>query len=57
MRAALAGRDLESRPDGEAHCIAAGLIARRCSVTESLLASFGKEIRMQSARATPNGAT
>jgi len=45
MRAASAGRDLESRPDGEAHCLAAGLIARRCSVTESMLASVGKEIQ------------
>ena len=45
MRAAIAGRDLESLPDGEAHCFAAGLIARRCSVTESMLASVGKEIQ------------
>jgi hypothetical protein len=45
MRAAIAGRDLESLPDAEAHCFAAGLIARRCSVTESMLASVGKEIQ------------
>jgi hypothetical protein len=45
MRAAIAGRDLESLPDSEAHCFAAGLIARRCSVTESMLASVGKEIQ------------
>jgi hypothetical protein len=45
MRAAIAGRDLERLPDSEAHCFAAGLIARRCSVTESMLASIGKEIQ------------
>jgi hypothetical protein len=45
MRASLANRDLTRRPDYEAHCIAAGLIARRCSVGEAWLASYGKEIR------------
>jgi hypothetical protein len=45
MRASLAGRDLTRRPDSEAHCVAAGLIARRCSVGEAWLASYGKEIR------------
>ena len=45
MRASLAGRDLSDRPDSEAHCIAAGLIARRCSVGEAWLASYGKEAR------------
>jgi hypothetical protein len=45
MRASLAGRDLASRPDREAHCIAAGLIARRCSIGEAWLASYGKEVR------------
>jgi hypothetical protein len=45
MRAAIVGRDLERLPDAEAHCLAAGLIARRCSLTESMLASVGKEIQ------------
>lgn len=45
MRASLANHDLTRRPDYEAHCIAAGLIARRCSVGEAWLASYGKEIR------------
>lgn len=45
MRAAFANHDLESRPDKEAHCIAAGLIAWRCSVTEARLASYGKELK------------
>lgn len=45
MRAAIEGRGLSQLPDSEAHCLAAGLIARRCSVTESMLASVGKEIR------------
>jgi hypothetical protein len=45
MRASLANHDLASRPDYEAHCIAAGVIARRCSVAEAWLASYGKEIR------------
>jgi len=45
MQASLASHDLARRPDHEAHCIAAGLIARRCSVGEAWLASYGKEIR------------
>lgn len=45
MRASLVDHDLTRRPDYEAHCIAAGLIARRCSVGEAWLASYGKEIR------------
>lgn len=45
MRAALADRDLASRPDSEAHCVAAGLIALRCSKPEAWLASLGKELR------------
>jgi hypothetical protein len=44
MRAAIADQDLADLPDAQAHCIAAGLIARRCSVSESMLASLGKEI-------------
>jgi hypothetical protein len=45
MRAAIAGRDLKALPDEEAHCIAAALIAWRCSATEAMLASVGKEIQ------------
>lgn len=45
MRQAFAGYDLKARPDDEAHCIAAGSIARRCSVTEARIASYGKEFR------------
>ena len=45
MQAAIAGHQLERRPDHEAHCMAAGLIALRCSVTEARLASYGKELR------------
>ncbi|PZN34583.1 MAG: hypothetical protein DIU71_02215 [Proteobacteria bacterium] len=30
--------------DVEAHCVAAGLIARHCSAPEAMLASIGKEI-------------
>lgn len=32
-------------PDKRAHCMAAGLIAQRCSRTEAYLASIGKELR------------
>jgi hypothetical protein len=45
MQAAIEGRDLIHLPDSEAHCLAAGLIARHCSVTEAMMASIGKEIR------------
>jgi hypothetical protein len=45
MEAAIGGHGLTELPDKQAHCIAAGLIARHCSVTESMLASVGKEIR------------
>jgi hypothetical protein len=45
MQRAIAGHDLEALPDSEAHCIAAGLIARHCSVSEAMMASVGKEIR------------
>jgi len=45
MRAAIASVNLYGRPDREQHCIAAGLIAHRCSVTEAWLASYGKELR------------
>lgn len=45
MQSALAGRTFETLHDDEAHCVATGLIALRCSVTESWLAAFGKELR------------
>ena len=45
MTAAIRGRHLDELPDSQAHCIAAGLIARQCSVTEATLASVGKELR------------
>jgi len=32
-------------PDKQAHCLAAGAIAQRCSVTEAHLAGIGKELR------------
>lgn len=35
-------RDL---PDKRAHCLAGGLIARYCSITEAYLAGAGKEVR------------
>jgi hypothetical protein len=46
IESAIAGRNLEALPDdAEAHCIAAGLIALRCSVTEAWIAGVGKELR------------
>jgi hypothetical protein len=46
MESAIAGRNLEAlTDDAEAHCIAAGLIALRCSVTESWIAGVGQELR------------
>ena len=45
MRAAIAGRDFTGLPDRQAHCLAAALIAWRCSATEAMLASVGKEMR------------
>ena len=44
MRSAIADRSFEGLHDYEAHCIATGLIALRCSVTESWLAGVGKEL-------------
>ena len=32
-------------PDKQAHCLATGGIAQRCSVTEARLAGLGKELR------------
>jgi len=45
MQAAIADRGLEKLPDTQAHCIAAGLIARHCSLSEAAMASVGKEVR------------
>lgn len=45
MQAALRDRLPEKIPDSQAHCLAAGLIARYCSVTEATLASVGKELK------------
>ncbi len=45
MQAALHERLPSNLPDAQMHCIAAGLIARYCSVTEATLASVGKELR------------
>ena len=53
MQTAIAAHHLSDRPDHEAHCIAAGLIALRCSVTEARLASYGKEMRDLLGRGDP----
>lgn len=45
MRAAVRDRLPTGLPDDRMHCIAAGLIARHCSLTEATLASLGKELR------------
>ena len=45
MHAALRDRLPADLPDSQLHCIAAGLIARYCSVTEAHLASIGKELK------------
>jgi len=45
MQASLGDRNLDIVEDEFAHCLAAGLIARHCSVGEAWLASFGKEVR------------
>lgn len=44
MRSALAAHGALPAVDSEAHCLAAGLIARHCSITEAWLASLGKEV-------------
>jgi hypothetical protein len=44
MRAAIETQKETTLPDDQAHCLAAGSIAMRCSVAEALLASLGKEI-------------
>lgn len=45
MQAAIRDRLPTGVSDAELHCIAAGLIARYCSVTEASLASVGKELQ------------
>jgi hypothetical protein len=45
MEAAITKLPLNGLPDYRAHCEAAGLIARYCSVPEAAMASVGKEIR------------
>jgi hypothetical protein len=35
----------QGMPDDQKHCIASGLIARHCSVTEAHLAGIGKEVQ------------
>jgi hypothetical protein len=44
MRSALAAHGPLPAADSQAHCLAAGLIARHCSVTEAWLASVAKEV-------------
>jgi hypothetical protein len=44
MRATVAARVPEHYGDKHRHCLAAGMIARYCSVGEAKLASWGKEI-------------
>jgi hypothetical protein len=44
MRAALRMQEPLPAADAQAHCLAAGLIARYCSVSEAWLASIAKEI-------------
>lgn len=45
MRAVLDAKLPAGLPDERAHCLAAGLIARYCSVSEAYLAGIGKELR------------
>ena len=35
----------ENMPDEQKHCVAAGLIARHCSVSEANMAGLGKELQ------------
>jgi hypothetical protein len=44
-RAAVAQIDAGAAGDKRAHCVAAARIARRCSVSEALAASYAKEMR------------
>jgi hypothetical protein len=45
MRAVLKDKLPPDLPDRRAHCLAGGLIARYCSITEAYLAGAGKEVR------------
>ena len=45
MRDVLAEKLPAELPDGHAHCLASGLIARYCSFSEAYLAGAGKELR------------
>jgi hypothetical protein len=45
MHAAMSERLPSNIPDAQAHCIASGLIARYCSVTEATMAGWGKELK------------
>ncbi len=45
MRAAVAtSSSIRAENDEQAHCLAAGMIARYCSIAEAYLAGMGKEI-------------
>jgi hypothetical protein len=44
MRAAIAEQLPKDAPDKRKHCVAAALIAQRCSVAEAYLAAAGAEI-------------
>jgi hypothetical protein len=45
MQAVVREKVPENLPERRAHCLAAGLIARYCSITEAYMAGSGKEIR------------
>ncbi len=45
MRSVLRMHEPTPAHDAQAHCLAAGLIARYCSISEAWLAGIGKEIR------------
>jgi hypothetical protein len=45
MQAVLKDKLPADLPDKHAHCLAGGLIARYCSITEAYLAGAGKEVR------------
>jgi hypothetical protein len=45
MRAVVREKLPPDLPDKRAHCVASGLIARYCSVSEAHLAGAGKELR------------
>jgi len=45
MREAIDQRLPEGFDDASLHCVASGLIALRCSATESMVAGYGKELQ------------